>query len=261
MQDINQTLKVALVQADQIWENKEANLEHYEELLAPLSEVDLIVLPEMFNTGFSMSSTKLAEQMDCSAGLTWLHDLAKTKAAAVYTSLIIEEDGRYFNRGVFMAPEGLIRSYDKRKSFGLAGEDKHYSAGHDEVIVKHLGWNIQLQICYDLRFPEVSRNRIEPDGRAAYDLLLYVANWPEKRRAHWQTLLKARAIENQSYVVGVNRVGLDGGGLSYSGDSVCIDPLGGETLCTPAQEETRVVTLKYDRLLEVRESLPFLKDR
>ncbi len=261
MSNIKNSLDLCLVQANQVWEDKESNLDHYENLLRDVKDVDLLVLPEMFHTGFSMKSAELSEPMESSAGLAWLHDLARSKKSAVYTSLIVKSKGHYFNRGVFVSPDGLLGFYDKRKSFCLAGEDKHYSAGSKETIAKYLGWNIQLQICYDLRFPEISRNKITTEGRPAYDLLVYVANWPERRRSHWQALLRARAIENQSYVVGVNRVGIDGAGLSYSGDSVCIDPLGEETGCGVGKETVKVISIEYSRLLEIREALPFLKDQ
>jgi omega-amidase len=257
-----QDLKLAIVQANQVWEHKNANLEHFENLLESINkdQVDLIILPEMFHTGFSMSSKILAEEMDSSLGLNWLSNLALNKNAAVYTSLIVKEKDSYFNRGVFIYPDGKIATYDKRKLFTLANEDKHYAAGYKNVVVDFKGWKIQLQICYDLRFPEISRNQIDSSGTPFYDLLIYVANWPEKRNHHWKSLLLARAIENQCYVVGVNRVGADGNGLNYSGDSQCIDPLGTIYLCEPNTEQLFFVTLSMENLNQVRLSLPFLKD-
>ncbi len=257
-----QDLKVAIVQANQAWENKNVNLKCFEELLEPVTknQVDLIVLPEMFHTGFSMSSKTLAEEMNNSFGLNWLTSLAQSKNAAVYTSLIIKEGYSFYNRGVFVYPDGKISTYDKRKLFTLAEEDKHYSSGNKLVIVDFKGWKIQLQICYDLRFPEISRNYINDSGEPAFDLLLYVANWPEKRSKHWKNLLIARAIENQCYVVGANRVGTDGNGLNYSGDSCCIDPLGEIYSCEPSTEQLFYVTISWDNLIQVRQSLPFLKD-
>lgn len=255
-----QDLKIALVQANQIWENKQANLDHYSMLLENTTDVDIILFPEMFHTGFSMNASVLAEKMENSLGINWLKDVAKTKKSAVYTSLIIEEDGRFYNRGVFISPDGFVTVYDKRKTFGLAGEDKIYTAGTTETIVEYCGWKLQLQICYDLRFPEIVRNRLETNNSAAYDAILYVANWPERRNLHWKTLLKARAIENQSYVIGVNRVGTDKNELTYTGDSVCIDALGEGTNCTPGIEEVKIVTLSMNRLIDTRNVLPFLKD-
>jgi omega-amidase len=255
-----QNLKVTLVQANQVWENKQANFSNYERLLAEVQNTDLIVLPEMFHTGFSMEVENLAEKMENGEGLTWLQTLAKQKNAAVYTSLIIEEKGSYFNRGVFVFPSGDIQIYDKRKRFALAGEDLVFTDGKSETIIDYLGWKINLQICYDLRFPEIARNELHGD-KAKYDVLLYVANWPERRVHHWKSLLIARAIENQCYVVGVNRVGEDGKGLNYSGDSVIIDALGVNQSAIEAGTETiETIELNHENLLVIRKNLPFLQD-
>lgn len=255
-----QDLKVVLVQANQMWEDKEGNCRNFDRLLADIEKVDLIVLPEMFHTGFSMNPSFLAETMDDSSGLTWLRMKAKEKNAAFYTSLIISDKGNYYNRGVFVYPTGEVSTYDKRKCFGLAGEDKVFTAGQKQTIVEFRGWKIQLQICYDLRFPEISRNKINSNLLPNYDVLIYVANWPEKRRSHWQTLLTARAIENQSYVVGVNRVGTDGKGLIYSGDSMVSDAIGQIENLTPNNEEIRQFILSINNLKQIRSDLPFLKD-
>jgi omega-amidase len=256
-----QDLKVVLVQADQRWEQKSANHAHFSELLSTLNEqVDLIILPEMFDTGFSMN-TDLAEDWNGNTSKSFVQQLAKQYNSAVYTSMMCKESGRYYNRGVFVLPDGNTHQYDKRKCFGLAGEDKVFTAGNAESIAELKGWNIQLQICYDLRFPEICRNRIVDSGEPAYDLLLYVANWPEKRSEHWKILLQARAIENQCYVLGVNRIGEDGKGLRYTGDSCAVDPLGKVEFCHPSQETLKVVTLSKSALWEIRQSLPFLKDR
>lgn len=254
-----QDLTVCLVQANQLWEDKEGNLKHYSQLLGD-SAADLFVLPEMFHTGFTMN-TALAEDFSDSSGLQWLKDLAQEKQAAVYTSLIIRDGEKLVNRGVFVTSAGDVTSYDKRKTFSLAGEDRHYARGDRETIVEYKGWRLQLQICYDLRFPEIARNRLDSNHRAAYDVLLYVANWPEKRTLHWNVLLKARAIENQCYVVGVNRVGNDANGLYYSGDSQVVTALG-ETELLPAGEEcVRTIVMKMTDLKKTREIIPFLKDR
>ena len=253
-------LRTVLVQANQIWEDKSANLRHYEELLADAGDADLIVLPEMFHTGFSMSAAEFAEDAN-GPGIAWLKQQAAARNCALYTSLIASENGNYLNRGVFVQPDGTVHTYDKRKCFTLAGEDRTYTAGTREVIVDFRGWKLQLQICYDLRFPEIVRNRLEADGRPAYDAILYVANWPQRRSLHWQTLLRARAIENQCYVMGVNRVGEDGKGLVYSGDSACIDLLGNETACPAGQETVLPVTLSRSELDSTRAAIPFLKDR
>jgi predicted amidohydrolase len=256
-----QDLKVALVQANQVWENKQENLNHFSKIIENLGAVDLILLPEMFHTGFSMHAQLLAEDVESSLGITWLRETAKKHSAAVYTSLIIKENERFYNRGVFVFPTGELKTYDKRKSFGLAGEDEIYTAGEKESIVRYKEWNFQLQICYDLRFPEIVRNRILPEGIPAYDVILYVANWPEKRKEHWITLLKARAIENQAYVLGVNRVGSDDNGQVYSGNSVAIDALGNSVMCEENKEEILFYTLRKEPHLSVLQSLPFLKDR
>jgi omega-amidase len=256
-----QDLSVTLVQADQVWEDKLANQVHFNTLLSTMpSQVDLIILPEMFDTGFSMN-TELAEEWENNTSLTFLREMAQTKNAAVYTSVMCRENGKFYNRGVFVYPNGDHSVYDKRKTFGLAGEDQVFTAGNTEQIIHFKGWNIQLQICYDLRFPEICRNRLTEDKNPAYDLLIYVANWPERRSVHWKTLLQARAIENQCYVIGVNRVGKDGKELSYSGDSACITALGEATFCEAGKETMQLIHLSQKSLQQIRTTLPFLKDR
>ena len=253
-----QDLKVTLVQANQIWEDKDANFSNYLRLIDLINEpIDLVVFPEMFDTGFSMN-VELAEEWNSNTSVKFLVDLAVKKQFAIYTSLMIKDNNHFYNRGVFIFPSGQISFYDKRKSFGLGGEDKFYTAGETETIVTYKDWKINLQICYDLRFPEIARN-YEIDGKPKYDLLLYVANWPAKRVEHWKTLLKARAIENQSYVIGVNRIGEDANGLSYSGDSSCFDPLG-NSQCQLENESIYTNTLSELTLNNTRTSLPFLKD-
>jgi predicted amidohydrolase len=257
MQDLN----ICLVQSEQYWENKSGNWDHYSQLLEKIdTPVDLIVLPEMFDTAFSMN-TSLAEEWNENSSLSFLKQLSTNHQSAIYTSLMCKEGSHYFNRGVFVRPEGIVDVYDKRKTFGLAGEDKVYTAGKEGKIVEFKGWKIQLQICYDLRFPEISRNYLNTDGEPAYDLLLYVANWPERRALHWKTLLQTRAIENQCYVVGVNRVGKDGNNLVYSGDSVFVNSLGQTVYCISGEEMTKTVSLSSNALNEIRTALPFLKDR
>jgi predicted amidohydrolase len=236
-------------------------LAHFSSLLAEIDQVDLILLPEMFQTGFSMNAEQLAEEMSDSESIKWLKEFASTKNAAVYTSMIVSENGSFYNRGLFVEPSGTITTYDKRKTFGLAGEDLTYASGSEEKIISYKDWNFQLQICYDLRFPEIVRNRVTSNQSAAYDVILYVANWPARRNEHWKALLKARAIENQCYVVGVNRVGEDANGLSYSGDSQVIDALGAVNFCEAGNEEVKIVTLTKENLNSTRELLPFLKDR
>ncbi len=202
------------------WEDAATNRNRFAELLAGREgTTDLIVLPEMFTTGFSMRSRELAEGMD-GPTVAWMQEQARKQDAALYGSLIIGEGGKHFNRGLFVEPDGTVTRYDKRHLFRFADETSHFSAGTDRVVVRWRGWRLLLQICFDLRFPVFARNRGD------YDAILYVANWPEARRHAWNQLLIARAIENQCYVVGVNRVGMDGKGIHYAGDSAIIDPQG-----------------------------------
>lgn len=254
-----QDLKVTLVQANQFWEDKQANFSNYERLLEGV-ETDLILLPEMFQTGFSMNEEELGEGFEASLSIRWLKKMTKHLNAAIYTSLIIREGGKYYNRGVFVFPNGEIKTYDKRKLFSLAGEDNHFTAGNLETIVSYKGWNFQLQICYDLRFPEIVRNRMG-EKNTAYDAILYVANWPKKRAHHWKTLLVARAVENQCYVLGVNRIGIDANSFSYSGDSSVVTPLGETEQKEPNIECVLNTTLSAKQLEFVRKTFPFLQDR
>jgi predicted amidohydrolase len=254
-----QDLKITLIQAEQIWENKQRNLENYEQLLKNVQNTDLILFPEMFHTGFTMNSEEFAEEMHSSLGIKWLKNIAQIKNTACYTSLIIKENNCFYNRGVFVDETGTITTYDKRKLFGLAGENNYFTAGHSESIVEYKGWKINLQICYDLRFPENCRN-FEINNQAQYDLLLYVANWPEKRIGHWKTLLPARAIENQCYVAAVNRIGSDDNGHNYTGESV-IHNMNGEVISNHSTNQSIIeASLRVDDLVASRKSLPFLKD-
>ncbi len=254
-------LNITLVQARQCWEDKTGNLRHYEDLLSRAGATDLVLLPEMFHTGFSMDAARLADPADDSEGIRWLRDQAQRTGAAFYTSVMVRDDRHFHNRGVFVTPDGNLAIYDKRKVFGLAGEDKVFTAGRSETIVSYKCWNIQLQICYDLRFPEIVRNHITPNQTAAYDLILYVANWPARRSVHWRSLLPARAIENQCWVAAVNRVGEDGAGLAYSGNSMVVDALGAVTECPPDEETVVTHRLSYADLQQTRKALPFLRDR
>ena len=245
---------------DQAWENIPANLMHVENLLEELPETDLILLPEMFHTGFSMNIA-LAEEWNENKAFSKLLEWSIKYQAAIYTSLMVEENLQFFNRGVFVEPSKKISIYDKQRSFGLGGEDKVFTAGTSETIVSYKGWKFNLQICYDLRFPELIRNRLDESGAAAYDVLLYVANWPKKRVMHWSTLLQARAIENQCYTIGVNRVGVDGNAIVYSGSSAIYDGLGNSLLEMDDQETLQTVTLSKMDIQNLRIQLPFLKDR
>ena len=256
---MQENIKIALVQANQVWENKQANYDNYNHLIETV-EADLFLFPEMFHTGFSMNATHLAEDWSNSEGLNYLKEVAQRKNAACYTSLIISENGKFHNRAVFVEPNGTVVHYDKRKTFGLAGEDKTYTPGTEQIIHTYKGWKFLLQICYDLRFPEIQLNN-EVNGAPKYDVLLTVANWPERRNTHWKALLPARAIENQAYVCATNRVGTDATDLVYSGDSAVIDALGNHLVQGSYHETVLITTLSSAQLAETRKKLPFLKDR
>jgi omega-amidase len=213
-------ISITLAQVDLYWEDPKKNRDHLTGLLEDLSEsTDIIVLPETFTTGFSMRAQKLAETMD-GPGVAWMKQSAKTFQSAVCGSLIIKDNGRCYNRFIFATPEGDIFHYDKKHLFSIGGEKKSFSAGSQRKIINYFGWRIGLYVCYDLRFPVWSRNRSDTD------LMIYTANWPMPRNRAWKTLLKARAIENQVYVAGVNRIGSDGNGINYIGQSRLINPLG-----------------------------------
>jgi omega-amidase len=248
-------MKIALIQFSLVWENPNANRNYFEEKINAITEkVDLIVLPEMFTSGFTMSPAVSAETMQGET-VVWLVSLAKAKNSAITGSLIIEEKGNFYNRLLFVFPSGEIQFYDKRHLFTLAGEDKVYTSGEQKVIVNYLGWKICPLICYDLRFPVFSRN-VE-----AYDLLLYVASWPKKRMLAWDVLLKARAIENMSYVIGVNRIGEDGHGYEYVGHSQVVDFLGNYILEPNEVAGVFVVELHKEEMLQTRQKFDFLSDK
>lgn len=251
-----QNLKVTIFQAYLFWENIEKNLQNIGLRLSGgvREKTDLIVLPEMFNTGFTMRAEALAEDMDGKT-MQWIKKTAKDYDCVVTGSLIIKENGKYYNRMVWVKPDGNYQYYDKHHLFGLGEEDKHFSAGKQPVIVELKGWKIRLAICYDLRFPVWLRNK-----DAAYDILLLVASWPDKRSSHWRTLIHARAIENQSYVIGVNRVGHDGNQIYHSGHSMCIDPLGNTVYYKPEDEDLYTFSVNYAELEKIRRQFPFLKD-
>lgn len=255
-----QDLRITFIQFDQDWEQIESNISKVSAFFQKLNDSDLVILPEMFHTSFSMN-VSLAEEWYQNAILEKLIHWSKEKEVAIYTSIMVKEAGLFYNRGVFVKPNGQVETYDKRKAFGLGGEDVVFTPGTTETIVDYKGWKINLQICYDLRFPELIRNRVEQNGLAAYDVLLYVANWPDKRTTHWTTLLQARAIENQCFVLGVNRVGTDGNNLSYSGASAAYDGLGQTITFMNDQEGMHSFVLSPKELSDLRRSLPFLKDR
>ena len=265
------TLTISIIQADLHWEDAEANLSMFEELISGIGKTEVIVLPEMFSTGFSMNPVRLAERMDGNT-VAWMKRMAMEKRAVITGSVIIEDEGRYVNRMIWMLPDGQFGYYDKRHLFAFAGEHEHYTAGNRRLIAQVKGWRLNLQVCYDLRFPVWARQHplsksglsksplLERGGGAEYDVLVYVANWPERRSHAWKTLLQARAIENQCYVIGVNRVGKDGNDIYHSGDSMIVDPMG-EVMFTKAHEAfTHTVVLEKQQLQEIREKLPFLRD-
>lgn len=256
------TLTFSLVQTNLHWENRAANIAMLEKKILALNQkTEVIVLPEMFTTGFSMQPTLFAEKMDGET-IQWMKKMAAQKKAIITGSLMIEENGKYFNRLIWMLPNGQMGYYDKKHLFAYANEDKHYTPGQKRLIASVKGWKINLMICYDLRFPVWSRQQkanATQDG-LEYDVLMYVANWPEKRSHMWRTLLQARAIENQCYSIGVNRVGEDGSGFHYVGDSMVVSPLGEILYHQSNQEDVYTITLEKTELENVREKLPFWKD-
>jgi omega-amidase len=248
-------MKIALIQTALIWENPNENRSLLQYKINAISQyVDLIVLPEMFTSGFTMNPINVAETMQGET-ILWLKDVAKTKNCAITGSLVIEENGSYFNRLVFVFQNGEIQQYDKRHLFTLAGEDQVYTSGTEKLIVEYKGFKICPLICYDLRFPVFSRN-VED-----YDLLIYVANWPKLRVNAWDILLKARAVENMSYVIGVNRIGMDDNNLEYAGHSQAIDFLGNHIVEPYETEDIFVVELNKEKMLETRSKLAFLNDK
>lgn len=258
------TLTITGIQTALHWENPAANLNMFEEKIGSMAgKTEIIILPETFSTGFSMKPKQLAETMKGNT-IKWMSKVAAEKKIILTGSVIIEEDGAYFNRLIWMLPNGEYGTYDKRHLFGYAGEDNEFTPGTKRLIASVKGWKINLLVCYDLRFPVWSRlaphHSLPEEEAPEYDLLIYVANWPERRNHAWKTLLQARAIENQCYVVGVNRVGNDGNNIYHSGDSMLVDPMG-EVLYSKAREEDIfTVTLQKDKLEEIRTKLPFWKD-
>ncbi|MCC8198312.1 MAG: amidohydrolase [Tannerellaceae bacterium] len=249
-------LRISMIQAPIIWEDRTENLGYYGDLLKRISgKTDIAVLPETFSTGFTMNVTAVADTMDGET-LQTVKDWAKKYNTAITGSLIVSENNTYYNRAFFVTPDGEVWHYDKRHLFRMGQEDKSFSAGNQQLVVPYKGWNICLQICYDLRFPVWSRN---VDNR--YDLLIYVANWPEARRKVWKTLLQARAMENMAYVCGVNRVGVDGKGFNYRGDSLIYDPKGKKLADVGKRKEvTRTCILDKNELDEFRRKFPAWKD-
>lgn len=248
-------MKIALIQSSLFWENPISNRKHFEEKINALTDkFDLIVLPEMFSTGFTMNPEVVFETME-GKSIQWLQSLAKVKNSAITGSLVIKENDNFYNRLVFVFPSGEIQFYDKRHLFTLAGEDKVYTSGKQKLVIDYQGWKICPLVCYDLRFPVFARN-VED-----YDLLIYVANWPKSRIQAWDTLLKARSVENMCYTVGVNRVGFDNNNLEYNGHSQTVDFLGNYILEPQEKEGVFIVELNKEKLVEARNKLGFLNDR
>ena len=249
-------LKITIIQSNLIWENPEENRRLFSEKMETiLKETNLIVLPEMFTTGFTMNASILAEKEEGET-LEWMQSEAKKNNCAIVGSVIISEKDNYYNRLFFVYPNGEYKTYNKRHTFTLAGEHKTYSSGKEQVIIDYLGWKICPLICYDLRFPVWARNTQD------YDILLYVANWPQKRIEAWDALLKARAIENMCYCVGVNRTGIDDNGHHYNGHSAVYNVLGGQISNPNFENEfIETISLQKSHIEKNRKHLQFLNDR
>jgi predicted amidohydrolase len=251
---MKENLNITLIQSDLYWEDKEKNLKSFSQKISNIGETDLIILPEMFTTGFSMQTEKLAEGMD-GVTVSWMAEKAKEKNCVVTGSFICKEGEKFHNRLVWMKPDGSYSYYDKRHLFSMGDENNYYTAGTKKITEELKGWKVCPLICYDLRFPVWARNTEK------YDLLIYVANWPERRSHPWKTLLLARAIENQCYVAGLNRIGNDVNDIYCSGDSAVINPKGEIISNIPAgKEATETITLNYAELQEFRKAFPVLKD-
>jgi len=248
--------KIAIIQSDLVWEQPNQNRQNFENKIKQIKEsVDIIVLPEMFSSGFTMNPEHVSETMEGET-IFWMKEVAIRSNSAVCGSLVISENDNYYNRFLFVTPDGVLEYYDKRHTFALAGESEVYTAGNERLMIKYKGWNIFPLVCYDLRFPVWSRNTDN------YDVVIYVANWPKPRINAWDTLLKARAIENMSYCVGVNRVGVDNYNHEYSGHSAVYDGLGERILnIKPNTEATAIITLDKEHLKTIRQQLKFLDDK
>jgi predicted amidohydrolase len=251
MEKKTKNLKVTIIQSDLAWENKALNINHFDSIISDIEEnTDLIILPEMFTTGFTMKPEKFAEDINGETA-NWMRSTAKSKKSALAGSIIVSQNGSHYNRLIFSDSTGNVSWYDKRHLFRMGNEHNNYCQGDERMIADLKGWKICPLICYDLRFPVWSRNKND------YDILLYVANWPESRREIWVTLLVARAIENQCYVIGVNRVGKDGNEINYSGDSMVISPRGNVISETRAYTESiETVELSISDLTEFRQKFP-----
>ena len=252
---MKEILNITLIQSNLFWEDVDANLSHFDNLLSDVKETDIILLPEMFNTAFCLESNHLAETMDGKT-VNWMKKISKQKNCAITGTLMVKENGKVYNRLVWISKKRDMYTYDKYHLFSLIKEEKSITKGKRRLIVEIEGWKICPLICYDLRFPVFSRNNVD------YDILIYLANWPIKRIGAWDTLLKARAIENQAYTIGVNRIGEDGNGISFNGHSKVFDAFGKELLsATENKEEILQINLSLDDLKLKRRQMNFLKDR
>lgn len=246
-------LRIALIQSPLVWHNSMANRDYFERKIRENAGSDLFILPEMFTSGFTMDPEDVAEEMNGDT-VIWLKNLAKDSCCAITGSIVVKEDNKYYNRLLFVDEFGTVNTYDKRHLFTLAGEQKSYTAGTAKLIVEYKGWRICPLICYDLRFPAFLRNQEN------YDLLIFVANWPEVRIQAWDILLKARAVENMAYVAGVNRIGTDNNGHRYSGSSQIINEFGNYITAPTSDEEVITATLSKSNLKKSREKFGFLND-
>lgn len=260
MRQPTEDLRVAIVQGDTRWHDPAGNREMYGELIGQVGRpVDLVVLPETFTSGFTNETVGNAEGPDGET-MRWLAALARAVGAVVTGSVVVRDGERFVNRLVWMRPDGSHARYDKKHLFRYAGEDRRYTPGTERVVLEVRGWRVLPQICYDLRFPVFARNRFDAEAGFDYDLALYVANWPSPRHYAWQTLLRARAIENLAFAIGVNRVGVDGNELAYLGGSVVLDPLGAPLVELGSRPEVAATTLRAAELAAHRERFPFHRD-
>ncbi len=250
---MKKNITISLIQSHVYWQDKDKNLQYFQQKFQTINS-DIIVLPEMFNTGFNIYPQKLAEKNNGQT-VNWMKKQAKLTNSAIAGSIIIEENNKFYNRLFFVKPDGQLAYYDKRHTFTMAQENKHFARGNKNIIINYLGWKIKPLICYDLRFPVWARNKEN------YDILLYVANWPHSRIKQWESLVIARAIENQAFTLAVNRIGYDGNNFYYSGDSLVVSPKGEIIAQAPLDKEAIVnVELNYDQLQQMREKFPVLRD-
>ena len=255
-----ENLKVTIIQTKLHWQNRAANLIHFEKLMAQIEgQTNLIVLPEMFTSGFTMQANQVADVADGEV-LQWMQSMAFKHNAVITGSAVIEQGGNFYNRLLWVKPDGNFEHYNKRHLFRMANENEHFAEGTSRLISNIDNWRICPLVCYDLRFPAWSRNvnwSTNFENKHQYEILIYVANWPERRSHAWKSLLVARAIENQCYVIGVNRIGVDGNNINYTGDSMVVSPLGEIISQTKAnQESVETLTLNLEQLMTYRKVFP-----